>query len=84
METLLVIIIYFLQSFGIRGKQKKSFLLHSCKDQSLKESMLTLFPYNYGIIEEGFRYLGFLLKPNGYGPKNWEWNLKCIIQKTNS
>ena len=46
--------------------------------------MLKLFPYNSGIIEEGFRYLGFFINPNGYGPKDWEWLLKCMSHKISS
>ena len=53
-------------------------------DLDLKDSMLNLFPYNSGIIEEGLKYMIFFINPNGYGPKDWEWLLKCLSRKVNS
>ena len=28
--------------------------------------------------------MGFVIKRNGYGPKDWEWMLKCVSKKINS
>ena len=64
--------------------EKKSYILLSCSNQSLKDTLLSLFPFKSGSIEEGFSYLGFLLKPNSYGPKDWEWILNTTIRKINS
>ena len=82
---------YFLQSlllcfckyFGLEVSAKKSFLLYSCLDAELKDSLLNLFPFNPGSIEEGFKYMGFIINPNGYEPKDWEWILKCVTRKIN-
>ena len=65
------IIVLFCNAFGLEVNCRKSFILHLCKVQSIIDSMCALFPFNAGYIDEGVRYLGFHLKPSGYGPKYW-------------
>ena len=71
---------YYIAS-GLDVSNSKSYLLYSCKEQSPIDSLLSLFPFKSGICEEGVKYLGFLLKPNGYNPKDWEWLLNIITRK---
>ena len=73
----------FCKASDLKVSEKKSVLLYSCYETGLKDSLLNLFPYNFGSIEEGFKYLGFIIKPNGYGPKDWEWMLKVVSKKIN-
>ena len=78
------LLLCFCKASGLEVSPKKSFLLYSCMDATLKSSLLNLFPFNSGPIEEGFKYLGFVIKPNGYGPKYWKWMMKYVSRKINS
>jgi hypothetical protein len=40
-------------------------------------SLSSLFPYKFVELSEGFRYLGFFLKPTNYRVEDWHW----LIQK---
>ena len=74
---------YLCKASGLKISDKKYFLLYSCSDKGLEDSLLNLFPYNSGSIEGGFKYMGFIIKPNGYGSKDWDWIFKCISRKIN-
>ena len=43
-------------------------------------SRVVVITHYVGYIDEGLRYLGFHLKPNGYGPKYWVCFEKSINQ----
>ena len=68
----------FCKTFELELSSNKSILLHSCNKQSQVDSLLSLFPFNSGYIDDGLRYLVFHIKPNGYGPKDRDWLLKII------
>lgn len=74
----------FCNAFGLEVNCRKSFILHSCKDQSNLSAIREFFPFNASYFDEGLRYLGFILKPNGYGPKDWVWLEKSINRKITS
>jgi len=38
-------------------------------------SLSSLFPFNFVDIPEGFRYLGFFIKPTNYRVEDWCWLL---------
>ena len=60
------------EALGLEVNEKKYSLIYFCKDQALKVSLLRLFPFKSEIFDDGFKYLGFLLKANGYRPKDWD------------
>lgn len=33
------------------------------------------------LLNEGFRYLGFFLKPNSYGIKDWKWLIDKVEKR---
>ena len=75
---------YFSIETGLKISDKKSFLLYSCSDQGLTDSLLNIFPFSSRPIEKGLKYLGFIIKPNGYGAKDLDWILKSTSRKINS
>ena len=44
-------------------------------DGLLNHRIHGLFPFTVRPLEEGFKYLGFTLKPNCYGKLDWLWML---------
>jgi len=44
-------------------------------------NILEIFPYQMHKIEDGFWYLGFTLKPNGYNKIDWSWLLDWVKSK---
>ena len=44
--------------------------------QECKNDLKDLFQYKFEHLESGFKYLGFYIKPNIYGVKDWQ----CIIK----
>ena len=45
---------------------KSSFLFNDV-DEGIRNDILTILPYKMDPIDEGFKYLGYRLKPLGYG-----------------
>jgi len=41
----------------------------------------TLFPIEHKRIDEGIKYLGFQLKPNGYNKSDWSWLIERVEKK---
>lgn len=56
---------------------KSSMFQHSLLDEQIRD-IRSVMPYNCFSIEQGFKYLGFILKPNNYQIKDWHWLLKKI------
>ena len=62
----------------------KSLFLYSVEkedDQLLRDHIVSLFPYKMSRLQDGFKYLGFFLNPNGYGKSEWCWLLKRIDKR---
>jgi len=47
----------------------------------LNDCVLDIFPYKVNLVEEDFVYLGFNLKPNGYGKNDWKWLLNRVDKR---
>jgi len=69
-----------------------TFLLYSAGISSNKSTFISpvgrashriygLFPFRATALEEGFKYLGFTLKPNCYCKSDWYWLLERIKQR---
>ena len=56
--------------------EQKSHFSFYCADEDLCNQIASIFPFPMSSINEGFRYLGFLLKSNNYGIADWNWLLK--------
>ena len=42
-------------------------------DGEVKNIITTFFPFKFCSLREGFKHLGYFLKPGGYRVKNWLW-----------
>ena len=56
----------FYDALGLEVSDKKYFFSCFCDDLSLKDFISRLFIYKEESTDNGFKYLGFHLKPNGY------------------
>lgn len=56
---------------------KSNFLVHKATDEILQR-ILELFLVSLNLIDEGFKYLGYRLKPNFYGIMDWHWLLAKV------
>ena len=59
---------------------KSSFLFNNI-EQPTRQQIFNLMPYRMEPIAAGFKYLGFYLKPLGYGIKDWRWFLLKFEKK---
>ena len=44
----------------------------------------TLFPFIRANLDEGLKYLGFMLKPNNYLKKDWLWLIEKLEKRLHS
>lgn len=51
----------------------KSAIIHQISHPEILADLKLLLPYQWVDIDEGFRYLGFYLKPNCYHKADWQW-----------
>ena len=73
----------FLKATGLKINEQKSTLTIS--GMSLEESgrVGALLPFEIKSLQESFKYLGFLLKPDTYQVQDWKWLLIKIEKKLN-
>ena len=51
----------------------KSLMVHNeCSEEFIQQSK-EILSYPTSNLSKGFKYLGFVLKPNSYGFKDWMW-----------
>jgi hypothetical protein len=58
---------------GLRINVQKSAFLHSGVQHETLEALKELFHYDYKYLLEGFKYLGYFLKPDNYKAEDWQW-----------
>jgi len=63
---------------GMEVNCNKSVFLCRDIDSSTKQNIYVEFNIKFINLEEGMKYLGFSLKPNGYRVKDWKWLLEKI------
>lgn len=51
---------------GMEIRQSKSNFLYYCEDDEIRNHIATLLPFNMVRIDEGMKYVGFPIKPNGH------------------
>lgn len=71
----------FCRATGMLVSEEKSSFLHLALSDDQLRSIQTIMPYNCSNLEKGFKYLGYLLKPNNYQIRDWQWLLKKIEDK---
>jgi len=69
----------FCSATGMEISCAKSCFLSSMDvmDQMISD----LFLFDHRNIDEGIKYLGFTLKPNGYTKTDWTWPIDRVIHK---
>ena len=65
-------------------KVDKSNLIHNEFPKYMLQRAREIIPYQITPVEEGFKYLGFKLKPNCYSFQDWVWLFKKIESKINN
>ena len=63
---------------GMHINVEKSTLLENGLPKVIKERIRDESPYILKPMDEGFKYLGFVLKPNAYSFRDWMWLYKKI------
>ena len=63
---------------GMHINVEKSILLENGLPDIVTNRLSSEFPYSIKPMSEGFKYLGFVLKPNAYSFKDWMWLYKNI------
>ena len=53
----------------------KSYLTLFLLKDNEAQRYTTLFPFETKLLDDGLKYLGFYLKPNGYKKNDWGWLL---------
>jgi hypothetical protein len=62
----------------------KSIFLAQNIDSSLKQRLISSFNILFINLEEGMKYLGFCLKPNGYKIVDWNWLIEKVDKRINN
>ena len=68
-----VILDTFCEASGMCINLEKSYFLHNDLDAALLGRITGLLPYRFAHLNQGFKYLGYFLKPSGYLVKDWHW-----------
>lgn len=70
----------FCKASGMKISLRKSCFYENYVDEEHLAAITSLMPFKCCKVVDGFTYLGFQLKPNGYLLKEWHW----LIQKFES
>ena len=73
----------FCSTTGMVVSIKKSSFLFQFVDLDIKNEIVDFLPYSMVHISEGFKYLGFRLKPLGYRSSDWNWLVERFEMKIN-
>ena len=78
MQTIKNALDVFCDATGMSISPDKSQFYHSNWTPGDLEVIHQLFSFDILPLDQGFRYLGFFLKPNDYKIEDWIWLLKRI------
>ena len=76
-----IILNTFCRATSMEINVDKSSFLYNNIDESVRQQIFNFLPYKMEPIVAGFKYLGFYLKPLGYGIKDWRWFLLKFKKK---
>jgi hypothetical protein len=71
----------FCTTSGMEVNCNKSVFLAQNIDPSIKQRISSDFNIQFINLEEGMKYLGFFLKPNGYRVVDWNWLSEKIAKR---
>jgi hypothetical protein len=63
----------FCRASGLRINVQKSTFLHTGVQQETLDELNVLFNFDFKDLSEGFKYLGYFLKPDSYKAEDWRW-----------
>lgn len=66
-------------AFGMEVTQNKSCFI--ALNEDIDSQIIDILPYSKVAMDDGFTYLGFSLKPNGYNIKDWQWLFDKVEKK---
>ena len=69
----------FCEATGMEINIKKS--CFSSMEDEMDLDILSLFPIDHQRLEEGIRYLGFLIKPNRLHKGDWTWLIEWVERR---
>ena len=72
------IIDIFCGASGMKLNSHKLSFSILCQDKFIMDSISHIFPFKMESMDKGIKYLGFILKPNGYNKGDWDWILKQL------
>jgi hypothetical protein len=79
--TLKNILNLFSRAIGMIINEEKSTLTTNLLSYEERGLFRQLFPFSEKTLEEGLKYLGFVLKPNDYMKEDWIWLLKKLEKR---
>ena len=63
---------------------QKSHFISLDDDENILNQVMFVFPYSWSELNNGFKYLGFSLKPNSYAFKDWMWLYQKVESRVSS
>ena len=60
----------------------KSMAYGSAQDALVLRGLGDMIPYQWGILEERIKYLGFIIEPNNYKQVYWKWLVHKVEKKS--
>ena len=82
-EKLSEILLLLCKETGMQINSRKSRLTNFNLEYDVMRVMLELFPFLHYTLDEGIKYLGFILKPNCYRKEDWNWLLAKLEHRVN-
>ena len=71
----------FNNAIGMAFNESKScFLAHEVEEDSLVD-IKAIFPFEVQKLTNGFKYLGYFLKPNNYKVGDWRWLVRKVEKR---
>ena len=68
----------FCSTSGMSISMEKSSFLYSEVDVQTRDSIASILPFKMEALIEGFKYLGYRLKPLGYCTNGWRWIINFL------
>jgi hypothetical protein len=73
----------FCRASGLRINVQKSAFLHSRSSTGNSRSIKRIISLHYKDLSEGFKYLGYFLKPDSYKAEDWQWLIEKFENRIN-
>ena len=66
----------FCNAIGMKISDEKSSFLFNDIEDSVRSMISSFLPFKMEPLTVGFKYLGYYIKPLGYGIRDWHWFIK--------